>query len=205
MTNPDITKHWLAAIIIAVSGCTSLSTKETKYYSLKSQDVVTMDSGNSPLSIGLGPFEFPQLLDRPHLVTRDAEHKIRRAEFQQWGGSLEREFLEVLADHIGANLSTSQLFIYPWNNRRRPEYQIRLNVSRFDGELGGDITLSIRWQILSDNGKKLLATKHSQIFVATKSRSYSDYVSALAQAIKKLADEISLVNALQSSSKNEQQ
>ncbi len=196
MTNPSTTKYWLAAIIIAVSGCTSLSTKETKYFSLKNQNVVTMDSANSQLSVGLGPFEFPQLLDRPHLVTRDTEHKIRRAEFQQWGGSLEREFLEVLADHIGANLGTSQLFIYPWNNRRRPEYQIRLNVSRFDGQLGGDVTLSIRWQILSDNGKQLIATRHSQIFVATKSKSYSDYVSALAEAVKKLADEISLVEAL---------
>lgn len=191
-----MTRKWLIVLLIALSGCSSLNTRETRYYSLKNQAAIQFNAANPELSIGLGPFEFPQLIDRPHLVTRDAQHKIRRAEYDQWGGSLEREFLEVLADHLEANLGTSQLFIYPWNNRRRPEFQIRLNVSRFDGELGGKVTLSIRWQILKENGKQLVATRHSQIFVATKGTTYSDYVSALAQAVKQLADEMSQVEAL---------
>ena len=189
-------KIGLIIIVILISSCSTLGTKETHYYSLKSQETTDIHLGNSELSIGLGPFEFPQLLDRPHLITRDSKHNIKRADYHQWGGSLEREFLEVLADHLEANLGTSQLFIYPWNNRRRPEYQIRLNLSRFDGELGGKITLSIRWQILSNNGKELVASQHSQIFVATKGSGYSDYVSALAKAVEKLAYEISQVDAL---------
>lgn len=134
---------------------------------------------------------FPKLLDRPQIITRSSNNQIERQEFHQWGGSLEQEFLQILTDNLETLTQSSRIYVYPWDSRRRPQYQVRLTVSRFDGQLGKNLHLRVRWQLLRERGKSEIKVRQSTITEAVTGETFSDYVAAQSRAIAQLAREIS--------------
>ncbi len=182
-------RGWLLVTLL-LAGCASVSTTKTSFYALSSADTPAPEATRSDVSIGLGPLEFPQMLDRPQIVTRESDHRISRAEYHQWAGSLKREFLQTLADQLELRLGSNRILIYPWNSRQRPDYQIRINVSRFDGSLGGEVLLAARWQLFDERGKTELASGHSHIRVNVDGGDYADYVAALSRAVARFAAEL---------------
>ncbi|HGG60963.1 MAG TPA: membrane integrity-associated transporter subunit PqiC [Gammaproteobacteria bacterium] len=183
--------QWLVLGLIAMSaGCASVSTTKTRFYALSSADAPAPEKARNDVSIGLGPLEFPQMLDRPQIVTRETSHRITRAEYHQWAGSLKREFLQTLADQLELILGTNRILIYPWNSRQRPDFQIRINISRFDGKLGGEVVLAARWQLFDERGKNELASGHSHIRVKVDGDGYADYVAALSRVVARFAAEL---------------
>lgn len=179
------------AASVPLSGCTSFSSEPTRFYSLTSSvpQKVTINQSRS-LSIGVGPLDFPELLDRPQIISRTSSYAIKRSEQHYWGGSVESEFTQVLADHLQAQLQTNQVLVYPWDNRHRPDFQLRGAITRFDGILGGKIYLQARWQLMGRGKEGVELIRNSHIETNATDASYSAYVSALSQAIAALGEEI---------------
>lgn len=178
--------------ILLLAGCSAVSEKKTYFYSLSPIVEVPTNSPapSSDFSLGLGPMAFPKLLDRPQIITRSGDNKIEREEFHQWGGSLEQEFLQVLVDNLETLTRSSRIYIYPWDSRRRPKYQVRLTVSRFDGKPGKQVQLRVRWQLLGERGKSEIKVQQSLITEPVSGTTFSDYVAAQSRAIAQLAREI---------------
>ncbi len=180
-------------LLTLITACVSVSTTRTHFYSLAGTDAAPARPMQSSLSVGLGPLDFPAMLDRPQIVTRTRDHRVSRAEYHQWAGSLKREFMRTLADRLEAELGSSRIQIYPWTSRQRPEYQIRLDVSRFDGALNGKVILNVRWQLLSAHGKKEARVGRSHIEMEVDGDSYEAYVEALSQAVAAFAKELAQI------------
>jgi uncharacterized lipoprotein YmbA len=178
--------------LLFVLGCAS--SPPTRFYNLSSlqeegsgRRESTSDQG---LVIGVGPIKFPAYLDRTEIVTRSSSNKITLSDFDVWAGSLEEDFSRALAENLSVLLSTESVIVYP---RLRPglaKYQIMVDVIRFDGPLGGDVTLIARWALFEGKERELVSVRKSTIIEPSGGKGYEAMVAADSRALEKLSREI---------------
>ncbi len=175
-----------------VLGCAS--SPKTRFYTLSSLQErgkepknVASDQG---LIIVLGPVKFSEYLDRTEIVTRSSSNRINFSDFDAWASPLSEDFTRVLAENLSTLLSTNSIILYPRPRRSLVDYQITVDVIRFDGPLGGDISLIARWSIFDGKEKKLLTVRKSKIVEPSGAQGYEAMVVADSRALEKLSREI---------------
>ena len=142
------------------------------------------------LSICVGPVHLPQYVNRPHIVTRISRNELEVNEFARWGEPLKDNFSRVLAENISVLLSTNHVIVYPWNRTAPVDYQVVIDVIRFDGAMGADVSMRARWTLLGDDGKKVLLRKNSSLSIHADDRTYEALVSAQSRILADLSSEI---------------
>ena len=140
--------------------------------------------------MGIGPVDLPQYLDRPQIVTHTAGNELNINEFNRWAEPLQQNFARVLASNIGELLDTDEAFVFPWGGSVSVEYQVRIEVSNFIGQLGGESLLVARWSIIGENGSKVLMARRSQLEAKSSNASYEALVIAMNQTLANLSREI---------------
>jgi len=184
----------LAAIILLFfNGCIGKS-KPARFYTLStiSENGMTQPGDNQArnLAIGFGPVKLADYLEQSRIITRTGDNKIKQAEFDQWSGSLRNNLTNVLAENIGDLLSTERVSIYPWRSYMPIDYQVTVDIIRFDGRLGKEAVLTARWSVLSGTDKTIVAMKRSDISEQTGSGGYEGLVAAQSRALAQLSREI---------------
>jgi len=144
----------------------------------------------SVFSLGIGPVEIPEYLDRPQIVTRANEHEIRLAEFNKWAEPLHDNISRVLTENLTGLLYADAFIVHPWRGSRSIDYRLSLDVIRFDGSLSDTVSLVARWSIFGKGGKKLLLRKKSSYTEPVRSPDYEALVSAQSSALAALSREI---------------
>jgi uncharacterized lipoprotein YmbA len=182
----------LALSVMLLAGCRGTSEK-SRFYKLSailSSDEATKPAGKG-VAIGIGPIKFPDHLDRPEIVTRTSRNALEIGDFDRWAGSLREDFSRVLTENLSILLSTDFVFVFPWGKTIPIEYQVKVEVSRFDGELGKSATLIARWTVFESGEKKeLKAIRRSSITKPAEGKSYEAMVAALSQTVEQLSQEI---------------
>lgn len=192
----------IAAIaFILLGGCLGKS-PSTRFYALTPMPEDQVRSINERparnAAVGIGPIKLADYLNQSKLVTRTSDNRMVVAGYDQWAGSFEDNFTHVLAENIGFLLPTDRIFFYPWRRSGSIDYQVVLDVVRFDGELGSDVWLVARWSLLGGEDKKRLTTTRSSIREPVKGPDYAPMVAAQSRALAKLSHEI--VEAIQAAS-----
>jgi uncharacterized lipoprotein YmbA len=117
-------------------------------------------TANGPsLTIGIGPIDFPDYLRRPEVVTVASPNQLDLAAEKRWGEPLDKDFARVFAENISRLLETQQLEKYPWPVRTHIDYQIVIDVQRFETTSDGQSQLVARWIIKDGRGKNLYASE----------------------------------------------
>ncbi len=106
-------------------------------------------------SLGISPVEFPVYLDRTQIVTQGPGNQMQLADFDQWVEPLHENFKRILMDNLAGSLCVKPLVLFPWPAGMRPEYQVAIQVQRFDGALGQEAVLRANWSILNPAGDVL--------------------------------------------------
>jgi uncharacterized lipoprotein YmbA len=177
---------------LITGGCAS--TKPSRFYTLSA--LATSETGSETgtggvgLAIGIGPITLPEHLDREQIVTRTSRNEIRLAEFDRWAGSLKDGFSRVLAENLSILLPTDRVSLYPWRRSVPIDYQIVVDVSRFDGELGGNAWLIARWTLFGGSDKEVLSMGTSRISEPSGAQGYAALVGAESRALGRLSREI---------------
>lgn len=178
--------------LLFVLGCAS--SPKTRFYTLsslqeggKEPNKLTSDQG---LVIVLGPVKFSEYLDRTEIVTRSSSNRINFSDFDAWASPLSEDFTRVLAENLSVLLSTNSIILYPRPRRSSVDYQITVDVIRFDGPLGGDISLIARWAIFDGKERKLLVARKSSVAEPSGAQGYEAMVAADSRALEKLSREI---------------
>lgn len=180
------------ALLVSLSACSGITGDSgegiggTHFYSLSALPPASVQRAS--LRIGVGPIEIPRLLNRPQIVTRKNDIEINMSERHQWGGSYKEELTQVLSDNLAALLKTEQIEQYPWKFSFKPDYQVRINFERFDGQPGNNIILKARWRLLKHN--KEILVKRALINTPVAGNSYAAYVKAQSQALIALSRQI---------------
>jgi uncharacterized lipoprotein YmbA len=190
--------HWVRFVFLIslcflfAFGC--VSSKPSKYYILTPMQKVEKGvEGEAPgqgLAIGIGPIEFPEYLDRSEIVTRTGSNEIEFTDFDLWAGSLQENFGRVLAENLSALLPTDTLVLLPRPRLLPLNYQIAMEVIRFDGALGGDVTLITRWAVFKAKDKKPLFIRKSNVTEPVETKGYEALVAAQSRAVEHLSRQI---------------
>jgi len=182
-----------AAGLVVLAGCFG-STAPARFYALSAMEPAQgAKTGASDIAVGIGPIKLADYLNRSDIVTRDKGNTVKFAEFEQWAGSLEDNFTNALAEDLGFLLHSEQVYVRPWPQPVTVDYQITLEVIRFDGQLGGDVNLIARWSVSGEEPDKPLAVKRSSIKEPTGGSDYEDLVAAQSRALATLSREIAEV------------
>lgn len=182
-------------LLMVLAGCAA-STEPSRFYRLTpmpgSDPKVLSEKAGQGVSVGVGPVEIPDYLDRPQIVTSSNRNKIKIAEFDRWSGSLKDNFGRVLSENLSILLSTDRVFLFPWRGAISVDYHIGVEVIQFDGELDGNASLTVRWAIFGGNDKKMLVMKRSNLTEPTGARGYEALVAAQSRALGRLSRDIAV-------------
>lgn len=142
------------------------------------------------VSIGVGPISMPKRLDRPQILTRATDHEVRLAEFDQWAEPLDRSFARTVAENLARSLPTDRAAVYPWNRGADIDWKIEIDVTRFEQEPDGSVTLAARWRVIE--GRKRVTVHHgaSTLHESADGSSIGALVAAMSRAVGALSREI---------------
>jgi uncharacterized lipoprotein YmbA len=145
---------------------------------------------SSDISIGISPVSLPKYLKKSQIVTRTGNNELHLAEFDRWAGKIEEDIGSVIAENLTYFLSTDNVLSYPSMEAIELDYNVKLDISRFDGSLGGQMELVARWAIFDGAGNSLYGVKATHIIEPTKGGGYADMVAAQSRALASLSREL---------------
>ena len=144
-------------------------------------------SNSGGVSLGIGPVRLPGYLDRQEIVTRVSQNRVDLSEYDRWAEPLEANFTRVLAQNLSVLLHTDRLVFFPWDLSRRPNYQVTVEVLRFESNTRGEVQLSARWEILDTNKRIPLQAGEAASTRQPTGLSTDASVAALSEAVGDLS------------------
>ena len=183
----------LGAILVWGGGCLGGASAPTRFYTLVPVAVPTTEvnplAAERGLAIGVGPVTLPGYLDRREIVTRRGREEIELGEFDHWSEPLKDGATRVLGEDLAILLRTDRVALLSWRGTRPVQYQVAVEVARFEGAAGADVTLEARWRILGGDGKEL-TLRRSTVTEAAGAPGYGALVAAMSRALGGLSREI---------------
>jgi uncharacterized protein len=169
--SPRLLRRWIIGIpLLLMVACTVLPAQKdtTELFILTPASQAPSsgpphDSPRRELSIGLGPVNFPGYLKRREIVSRLSGGQLRLSDNKRWAESLDANFQSVLSQDLATRLGTQRIVLFPWYGRPDIEYQIEVQVHRFDADADNRSHLDARWIIKDGQSGRELMAKESNI------------------------------------------
>ena len=183
------------AMTLALAGCLGTS-RPSRFYTLEPLQVRN-GPGSTPTeaTLAVGPVELPDYVDRPQIVTRSGTNEVVIAEFERWGGSLDRQISGSLVATLRDRLAPRQIAVVPWKSAvlsSGTPYRVTVSVSRFDGVLGHSVVLQARWELCTRSGGKeeSLGAKEASVTEHIDGSDYDALVAAMERALVRLGQQM---------------
>jgi uncharacterized protein len=157
--------------------------------------VLTAEPGPAALApraaittVMLGRIGLPGALDRPQLARRRGGYEIVFSEEERWAGPFDDMLRRVLADDLAARLPPGWAFAA--SGPQAAAVTIALDISRFDADEQGAVTLVAHWQMLGRNGAPLGPARESTIVEPGAGAGGAAIAAAMSRAVAQLAARI---------------
>ena len=180
----------IAGLLVLLTACGS--SPKTDFYRLNTNNVSVAQAANANKgpAVGVWRVKLPDFMDRSEIVTRDNQFKVKIADFSWWAGSLAQNMTLLITTELSQRLQSNQVVVSPWPSYRKIDYQIRIRVERFDGELGGEVVLRGLWSILDGERTKELNSNVFEFKMNTVDLTYQEMVAAMSQLTVQLAAQL---------------
>ena len=180
---------------LALTGCFGTS-RPSRFYTLEPLQVRDgPGSTAAEVTLAVGPVELPDYVDRPQIVTRSGTNELVIAEFERWGGSLDRQITGSLVATLRDRLAPRQIAVVPWKSAVQSSgtpYRVTVSVSRFDGVPGHAVVLQARWELCMRSGGKeeSLGAKEASVTEHIDGSDYDALVAAMERALVRLGQQM---------------
>lgn len=142
------------------------------------------------ISIGIGPLELPEYLDRPQMVTRSGANSVEIHEFERWAEPLEEGVSRVLTDSLADLLRHEAIAIYSWRSPLQVDYRLGLSLTRFEGAVDGRITLAGMWALYDTEKREIALRQPFNLSRAAASQRIEALVDGQSQLLAELCEGI---------------
>jgi uncharacterized protein len=180
---------------LALMGCFGTS-RPSRFYTLEPLQVADDPGSTTPeVTLAVGPVELPDYVDRPQIVTRSGTNELVIAEFERWGGSLEKQISSSLVATLRDRLAPRRIAVVPWRSAilssGTPD-RVTVSISRFDGVLGHSVVLQARWELCRQSGGKeeSLGVKEASVTEQIDGPEYDALVAAMERALVRLGQQM---------------
>ena len=141
-------------------------------------------------ALGIGPVDFPAYLDRPEIAHRSGDNQLHFADSDRWAEPLKTTFTRTLAENLSVMLPSDRISLYPWSRSTRVDYQISVDVLRFDADASGEVVLVAGWEIINP-GDSTVVSRHKRSYTETAGGIvYPAIVAAQSRTVERLARDI---------------
>lgn len=191
LTRSVVRTRMLIALICAVlflTGCAK--GPQPRLYMLDRPFSTQLAGLEKGLAVGIDPIELPKYLDRPQIITRNGVVHLQASEGHVWAEPIKDSVSRVLAVTLARKLGSNRIYLLPRRIRTTLDWRITIDVGRFDGALGGDITLATRWSLFRGDEKNTTVTRVSIVEKPVAGNDYEALVFAQTSALASLAEEI---------------
>lgn len=175
----------IASLLLAIaSGCAS---SPSRFYSLSAVSAVA--GSESTLSVAVGPVTLPALVDRPQIVVHSGANEVRLDEFNRWASPLADNVVRVLASNLAQELGTARVWPYGQATRSSADYQVLIDVQRFESSLGDGVLIDALWTVRPAAGGAPRSGR-SQVREATTGTGFEPLVAAHSRALARVSADI---------------
>ena len=182
----------LAVVLLAAAGCAQTQAPDLYILSgLPPEAEASLGADSDKLSVGVAPVSLPAYLDRPQVVALASSNKLQVAEFHKWAEPLDANFSRVLTENLSILLGTDRVAKLPQRRTSKINYQVSVEVIRFESDMDGTASLVARWKILGADGKTQLAMRKSSFAEASEpAGEHEAVVAAMSRTVADLSREI---------------
>jgi len=175
----------LVLIFALLAGCAARPATKLYLLSALAPETPAQGAGRT-MVIGLGPVILPDYLDRPQIIFRVSANRLTAADTHRWAEPLAANVARVLAENLAAQLPGSRILHYPWAGSEAPDYQVRVEVLRFDAGPDEAVHLLANWSVKGGQA----APRRADISIAAPAHDFEALVRAESQALFRLSGEI---------------
>jgi uncharacterized protein len=142
------------------------------------------------LTYGVGPVRIPDYLDRNEICTRLSASELAYSPTDRWAAPLRASIPTVLAQDLAKQLGQGHVVIYPWPGER-VDYQIEVDVLRFEANADGKSYLMARWVVRkAADGRAVVMVRDASYAEEAGSKSTTASVEALSLTLDELSRDI---------------
>jgi uncharacterized lipoprotein YmbA len=183
---PQIAVACSCIVLLAACG----SPPKERYYTLAAAaSAPAAATGATTASIAVGPVTVPETVDQPQLVVRVAANELSMYEFQRWASPLKSEIARVIAANLAQELGTARAWSYSRATLPNPDYQVLVDIQRFDSALGEAVTIDALWTVRRAAGGAP-RTGRSSVREPTSGAGFDALVAAHSRALASVSRDI---------------
>jgi uncharacterized protein len=184
----------LAMSVSMLAGCSSVLAPQpdrSRFFALSAEPRAPSEGAASVgLTYGLGPVRIPDYLDRNEICTRLSESELAYSPTDRWAAPLRSSMLTVLAQDLARQLPQGHVVTYPWPGER-VDYQIEVDVLRFEARADGKSYLMARWAVRKGaDGRTVVTARDASYAQDAASKSTTASVEALSATLADLGRDI---------------
>ena len=186
----------LLVLLLLTSSCVQLGSdpQPLRYYLLQPNPAAQPLSFPPATGISLEPIRMPAYLDRPQLTTLNQNNQVIIAPLDRWAEPLEDNFSRILKENLSRHLLAPGGAAQLWQTNSHANLLVKLTINSFDGILGKQTTVDIRWTI-AKTGTPKWSLQGRFVDKTPIGHSYTELVQGLNRALDKfsykLAQELS--------------
>jgi uncharacterized protein len=182
---------WAIAVALVLASCSSTP---TRVFDLSSAADTATAAVASPAGGPLIWVDKPAVagyFDRTQMVTRSGGNRISMHEFEVWSDPPADLIARAMVDDLALRFGKDRVMRTPVSRHATPDWQVELDVTRFDVDDAGQAVLDARWTLLAGAGDRLAATRREVVAVpAGDPADAAKRVVALRAAVATLATRI---------------
>jgi uncharacterized protein len=121
------------------------------------------NSGKPIRTVGIA-VSVPEYLDRAEIVERASANELKPSYNAQWGESLSIDAARVVSEDLEALLPSANVVMLPSRARRSIDYEVNVNLVRFESDAAGSAMVVGEWTIGASDGHELASGRfrHSE-------------------------------------------
>jgi uncharacterized protein len=173
--------------LVLLAGCGH--SPPSRFYLLTAEPVPQRAHSPAAITVALGRVSLPGTLDRPQIARRQGGNEIVYSEEERWAGPLDDMTRRVLADDLAARLPPGTVLVD--SEAKLPAgLTIAVDVSRFDADETGIVTLAARWEALGRTGVPGSAAREARIVEPGSGTDAAAIAATMSRAVAALAARI---------------
>ncbi len=167
------------ALALSLTACVGRRSEPAHYQLLTARAERNAAAPLAGSSIGVGPVQIAQFLQRPQIVTHAGGTQLRTDPNARWGEPLEQGIQRVLLQNLAA-LTGAQTRNFPWRQNATPDYALRVDVIDLDQLPNGEAVMEVNWLLEDLRTAQVIATQQQRI---GSREDYNDLLVQLAQHV----------------------